>query len=74
MMNPRLVGRIAVAQGSHCGGTDNLEAETEHDEDGDPAEPSLSSLSDHEYADQTKWAAGGCSDRELDGAESSFGD
>jgi len=49
------------------GGTDDLEAETEHDEDADPAEPSFGSVGDMHF-DQTKWADGGRRDLELDGA------
>ena len=45
----------------------------EHDEDADPAEPSLGSVGDSHF-DQTNWAAGGRRDLELDGAESGIGD
>jgi hypothetical protein len=57
----------------NCGGVDDLEAEPEHDEDADPAEPSLGSVGDSHF-DQTNWAAGGRRDLELDGAESGIGD
>jgi hypothetical protein len=57
----------------HCGGVDDLEAEPEHDEDGDPAEPSLGSVGDAHF-DQTQWASGGRRDLEQDGAESGIGD
>ena len=57
----------------NCGGTDDLEAETEHGEDGDPAEPSLGSVGEMHF-DQTQWAAGGRRDLELDGAESGIAD
>jgi hypothetical protein len=42
------------------------------DEDSDPAEPALGSLDGQ--ADQTRWAAGGRRDLELDGAETGIGD
>lgn len=46
--------------------------ENGEDEDSDPGEPSLGSLDGKD--DQTAWAAGNRSDRELDGAESGIGD
>jgi hypothetical protein len=57
----------------HCGGIDDLEADPENDEDGDPAEPSLGSIGDM-HLDQTRWATGGQRDLEQDGAESGIGD
>jgi hypothetical protein len=57
----------------NCGGVDDLEAEPEHDEDGDPAEPSLGSVGDSHF-NQERWASGGRRDLELDGAESGIGD
>jgi hypothetical protein len=56
-----------------CGGIDDLEAETENDEDSDPAEPSLGSVGDMRF-DQTRWASGGRRDLEQGGAESGIGD
>jgi hypothetical protein len=70
---PSLGWTTSVSQGAHCGGTDDLEAETEHDEDGDPAEPSLGSIG-NEHSNQERWAAGGRRDLELDGGESGIGD
>jgi hypothetical protein len=70
---PSLGWTTSGSQGAHCGGTDDLEAETEHDEDGDPAEPSLGSVGEMHF-DQTQWAAGGRRDLELDGAASGIAD
>jgi hypothetical protein len=69
---PSLGWTTAGSQGCHCGGTDDLEAETEHDEDGDPAEPSMGALEGH--TDQSRWARGGRRDLEQDGSESGIGD
>jgi len=57
----------------HCGGTDDLEAEPEHDEPDAEGEPSLGSVGGMHF-DQTRWADGGRRDLELDGAESGIGD
>jgi hypothetical protein len=71
---PSLGWNASGSQGAgHCGGTDDLESETEHDEESDPAEPSLGSVG-HMHFDQTGWAAGGRRDLELDGGESGIGD
>jgi hypothetical protein len=55
---PSLGWTTSGLQCGHCGGTDDLEAEPEHDEDGDPAEPSLGSVGDMHF-DQTRWAQQG---------------
>ncbi|SRR6266404_1494220 len=60
-------------------GIDDLEEEPEHKEDGaddehgGDNEPSLGSVGDM-HMDQTRWAAGGRSDLELDHAESGIAD
>jgi hypothetical protein len=70
---PSLGWTTSGSQGAHCGGTDDLEAETEHDADSDPAEPSLGSVGD-EQSNHERLAAGGRRDLELDGAESGIAD
>ena len=70
---PSLGWTTSGLQGGHCGGTDDLEAETEHDEDGDPAEPSLGSVGDMHFS-QERWASGTRRDLEQDDAESGIGD
>jgi hypothetical protein len=70
---PSLGWTIGIPQGSHCGGTDDLEAATEDDENDLCDEPSLGSVG-HAHFDQTNWSAGGRRDLELDGAESGIGD
>ena len=51
-------------QSGKLGATDDRELEPEHDEETGDDEPSLASLD--RMADQTKWAAGGMMDAELD--------
>jgi hypothetical protein len=70
---PSLGWTTSGLQCGHCGGVDDLEAETEHDEDSDPAEPSLGSVGDMHF-NQERWASGGRRDLEQDGAESGIGD
>jgi hypothetical protein len=65
--------RITAGQFGSPGGTDDREGEPEHDEDGDPAEPSLGSLG---LTDQRDWSMGDRRDLEdeHDGAEPSEDD
>ncbi len=51
---------------------DEDDEDSDTDEDSDPAEPALGSLDGQ--TNQTRWAAGGRRDFELDGAESGIGD
>jgi hypothetical protein len=61
---PSLGWTTAGSQGCYYGGTDDLEAETEHDEDSDPAEPSLGSVGDMHF-NQEQWASGGRRDLDV---------
>src|SRR5260370_20874594 len=67
---PSLGWTIAVPQGAHCGGIDDLEQEDGNDEPDADGEPSLGSVGDMHF-NQERWASGGRRDLEdeHDGSE-----
>jgi hypothetical protein len=71
---PSLGWTTSASQSGHCGGTDDLEAEPEHDEDADPAEPSHGSVSNFAHSNQERWSDGSRRDLEQDDAESGIAD